>query len=98
MLALVDVNYRFTYIYVEVGEEGWLGDGDQWQSSKLKAAIAKNKLHLPPPSSLPGINIQLLCAIIGDDAFALDEHMLKPFNRQKMDRKQQIFTTTGLAE
>ena len=89
MLALVDANYRFTY--VEVRAEGWLGDGGQWQSSKLKAAIDKNKLHLPPPSSLPGTDIQLPYAIVGDDAFALDEHMLKPFNRQKMDRKQQIF-------
>ena len=89
MLALVDVNYRFTYVYV--GAEGWLGDGGQWQSSKLKAPIDKNKLHLPPPSVLPGMDIQLPYAIVGDDAFALDEHMLKPFNRQKMDRKQQIY-------
>ena len=89
MLALVDANYCFTY--VEVGAEGRMGDGGQWQGSKLKAAIEKNTLHLPPPSALPGTDIELPYAIVGDDAFALDEHMLKPFNRQKMDRTQQIF-------
>ena len=61
MLALVDTNYRFTC--VEVGAEGRLGDGGQWQSSNLKAAIDKNKLHLPPPSALPGTDIQLPYAI-----------------------------------
>ena len=93
MLALVDANYCFAY--VEVGAEGRMGDGGQWQGSKLKAAIEKNTLHLPPPSALPGTDIELPYAIVGDDAFALDEHMLKPFNRQKMDRTQQIFNSVA---
>ena len=89
MLALVDANYCFTY--VEVGAEGRLSDGGQWQKSKLKAAIAQKKLQLPPPSALPGTATELPFAIVGDDAFALDDHMSKPFNRQNMDHTQRIY-------
>ena len=89
MLALVDTSYCFTY--VEVGAEGQLGDGGQWQHRKLKLATDKDKLHLCPPFALPVTDIQLPYVIVADNAFALDEHMLKLCNRQKMDHKQQIF-------
>ena len=62
MMALIDANYCFTYL--EVGAEGRLGDGGHRQSSKLKLAIDKNKLHLPTPSPLPGKDIQLSYAIV----------------------------------
>ena len=54
--------------------------------TEQQAGVGDNKLHLPPPSALPGMDIKLPYAIVGDNAFALDVHMLKPFNRQKMDR------------
>ena len=47
LLALVDANYSF--IYVDVGNNGRVSNGGVSKNSSLERAIGKNMLNLPSP-------------------------------------------------
>ena len=49
--------------------------------TEQQAEVGDNKLHLPPPSALPGMDIKLPYAIVGDNAFALDNYRLSRARR-----------------
>ena len=50
-----------------------------WKESDFYQDICseENKLNLPPPKKLPGAKDRLPYYFVGDDAFALGEHMMK---------------------
>nr|CAI5837433.1 unnamed protein product [Callosobruchus analis] len=68
LLALVDANYSFTY--VDIGCKGRISDGGIFKNTALCANIREN-LNLPQPYPLPG-----------NDAFALDVNLMKPYPGQ----------------
>lgn len=77
LLALVDYDYCF--MFAEVGAKGRISDGGVFNSSVLSEKITNNTINLPPPSSLPGCNIELPYVFLGDGAFPLSNHLMKPF-------------------
>lgn len=48
-------------------------------------------LNVPPPEPLPGSNITLPYAFVGDEAFPLRNDVMKPFSFRNLDHEQQIF-------
>ena len=47
LLALVDANYKFIYVYI--GCNGRISDGGVFRNSSLSTAIDENILNTPPP-------------------------------------------------
>ncbi|XP_049823875.1 uncharacterized protein LOC126265673 [Aethina tumida] len=77
LMALVNANYEF--IYVDVGCQGRISDGGVYRFTTLYHKLHKNELNLPPDEPLTLWKIPLAYVFVGDDAFALSTHMLKPY-------------------
>jgi len=53
--------------------------------------LAKGNLLLPDPTLLPGTNIPFPFVFIGDEAFPLSIHMLRPYPRKRLTDDMRIF-------
>lgn len=77
LMALVNAQYNF--IYVNAGIQGRISDGGVFNGTNLYRLLENNNLNLPPPQSLPGRQQNCPYVIVGDDAFALSKHLMKPY-------------------
>lgn len=90
MLALVDANCKF--VAVDAGSYGKEGDSNIFRKSIIGKKIASNNFHIPGPKFLPRTNVSLPHFLIGDEAFPLSAHMMKPYSRRsQLDRQMEIF-------
>ncbi|XP_018567256.1 uncharacterized protein LOC108907903 [Anoplophora glabripennis] len=87
---MVDANCKF--VIIDVGWYGKEGDAGIYMKSKL-GELVKNGTIFPPPKTLPHSGILLPYVVVGDDAFSLSEHMMKPYSRAQMlvDEKKRTF-------
>lgn len=76
LLAMVDANYKF--LLVDIGSYGKEGDAGIFNKSEMGKLIT-NGSFFPPPRSLPDSDVVLPHVILGDEAFRLDEHVMKPY-------------------
>ena len=81
MLAVVDADCKF--IAIDVGSYGREGDAGIYLKSKLGQNIRTNTFNIPPPKSLPGTDNIVPHVIVGDEAFALHENLMKPYPRRQ---------------
>lgn len=90
LLAMVDANCKF--VVIDVGSYGKEGDAGIFKKSKM-GLLVKNKTIFPPPKNLPHSNILLPHVIVGDEAFSLSEHMMKPYSKAQMlqDSNKRVF-------
>ncbi len=89
LMAVADANYKL--IYANVGIQGRLSDGGIFGHSDLRAAMDRGLLNVPPPELLPGSNLTLPYAFVGDEAFPLRSDVMKPFSFRNLDHEQRIF-------
>lgn len=91
LLALVDANYRF--IVVDVGAYGRNSDGGIFANSALGKAILNGEFKFPPNKCLAGTNDSLPHVIVGDEAFPLNKHVMRPYpgSQIKDDESKKIF-------
>lgn len=89
LLALVDANYKFTY--VNIGMNGRVSDGGVYRESDLFKSIEKNSLNFPEDRPLPGRQKSVPFVIAADAAFPLSTHILKPYPFRQMTIQQRIF-------
>lgn len=76
LFALVDHDYRFTYI--DVGSNGSVSDSTVFQRSTLLQSLERGIL---PKGGV----------IVGDDAFALKEYLMKPFSGSMLTYDEKVF-------
>ena len=86
LLALVDADYRFPSI--DLGANGRCGDAGIFAECTLKIAMDKKLLSFPDQEVLPDTSKICNYNIIGDDAFSLQNDLMKPFPH-KSDQKAQ---------
>ena len=102
LMALVDANYKF--IYVDVSCQGRLSDGGVFKNTSFYKLLINGKLNLPEPRQLPiisGHNDSFLnhaeerpmlpYIYVGDDAFSLSIHCMKPYAQQGLSNSKRIF-------
>lgn len=90
LLAVVDAHTRFKYI--NVGSNGRTSDHVIYKSSDLYEALVKGELHFPSARQLGSDPMKVPYFFIGDDIFALDKHLMKPYNRNSnLTVVQEIF-------
>lgn len=78
LLALVDSNCNF--IFADIGCQGRISDGGVLRNCLLWEKICRNELNLPTPRPLPNSNQHNVPYVfLGDGAFALSEHVMKPY-------------------
>ena len=74
--------YRFTYI--SVGSQGSESDGGIFANSDLAALLRRHQEAgdvLPPPKALPNTDEELPHFLVGDEAFPLQRHLMRPYAR-----------------
>ena len=91
LMAIANGNYEF--LFVEVGAEGHHSDGGVWQTSNFKTHLVApgNPLRIPPPRPLPGSRDPMPYVLVGDDAFAMDPNLLKPYKGRDLPPDEAIF-------
>lgn len=78
LMALVDANYLFSY--VDIGCQGRISDGGVFRNTSLFKKLEQNELHIPIDEPLPPETDKIPYVFVGDDAFALGKHMMKPYS------------------
>ncbi|XP_068129597.1 putative nuclease HARBI1 [Hyperolius riggenbachi] len=86
LLAVVNAQYEF--LYVDIGKNGRVSDGRVIDQSSFYHKLRQNQLNLPSNSeTFRGLNF----AFVADDAFALHEHVLKPYPIKNLSFEKKIF-------
>ena len=85
ILVLCDANYKA--IWAHVGSPGSESDCGIYNDSPMFQGIQDETIKLPPPEPLPNDNEDTPYFLIGDNAFPLRQHMLKPY----LDNEQLVF-------
>ncbi|GFU02559.1 DDE Tnp4 domain-containing protein [Trichonephila clavipes] len=68
---------------VDVGSYGREGDAGIYLKSEIGRRIKNNTFNVPPPKALPGTDTVIPHVIVGDEAFALHQNLMKPYPRQQ---------------
>ncbi|XP_055919373.1 putative nuclease HARBI1 [Eupeodes corollae] len=88
LLAMCDATYKFTYI--DIGCNGRINDAGVLNRGDLRGIIDQAHQYFPPDKVI-GNNKKLPYVIIGDDAFALEKHVLKPYPYNSKEESKKIF-------
>ena len=80
-MALVDCNYRFTY--VDIGGYGSNSDSNVFRSLVFGNKLLNGKLDIPPPKPLPNFPTGGIVphVIVADEAFPLTHNIMRPYPR-----------------
>ncbi|GBM37522.1 hypothetical protein AVEN_4195-1 [Araneus ventricosus] len=89
LLALVDANYNF--LFVDIGCQRRISDGGVFKHTKLHTLLNSKQLGLPLIASLQNSNFLAPYVIVADDAFALNENIMKPCCHQSNQVQKRIF-------
>lgn len=81
LLAVVDADCKF--IAIDFGSYGREGDAGIYLKSKIGQNIRNQTFNIPESKALPGTNDVIPHVLVGDEAFALHENLMKPYPRQQ---------------
>jgi hypothetical protein len=90
LMAVADSNYRF--VYVNIGSYGKDCDSTIFKRSALWKSIVTGALDLPEQRSLPGTEGPAVpFVLVGDEAFGLHNHLLRPFGGPQLSDQKKFF-------
>ncbi len=89
LLAIADSNYCF--IYVDVGSYGKDSDSTNFQNSTFSRALMRGTLNIPNSEPISNATPALPYVIVGDEAFGLSKHLLRPYSGTHLSSKKRIF-------
>lgn len=89
LFAVVNANYEF--MYIQTGTNGSVHDGAILNSTAFYQKLIADDLNLPPQSPLPRTDITVPYVFLGDSAFALNRHFMKPFPLKNINKEKRIF-------
>jgi len=91
LMAMADADYSF--ISVEVGAYGSSSDSDVFQNSTFGKLLESNKLNIPDPRVLPSDaeGLSMTFVVVGDEAVALSQHVLRPYPSKKLTFLKRIY-------
>ncbi|XP_068992408.1 uncharacterized protein [Neodiprion pinetum] len=88
LMAVCDHNYKFTL--VDIGSAGKNSDGGIFAISDLNPE--NRQLNIPEGASkLSGSDIQMPYFFIGDEAFPIGQHLMRPFTGNYLGERKNIF-------
>ena len=91
LMAVADADYCF--ISVEVGAYSSSRDSNVFKNSTFGKLMQSNKLTIPDPRVLPSDaeGLSMPFVLVGDEAFALSEHVLRPYPNKTLTRLKRIY-------
>uniref|UniRef100_A0A8C5LZE5 DDE Tnp4 domain-containing protein n=1 Tax=Leptobrachium leishanense TaxID=445787 RepID=A0A8C5LZE5_9ANUR len=89
LLAVADANYHFAYM--DVGSYSKDSDSTLFLNSTLWDQIQSRTLNIPRLTPLPGSDMTVPYAFVGDEAFGLSTHLLRPYSGTHPTVKKRIF-------
>nr|CAI5836615.1 unnamed protein product [Callosobruchus analis] len=89
LLGIADSNYNF--VYVDIGSFGKDSDATIFQNSSLWKKLENKCLNIPKPTLVPGIEHPLPFAFVGDEAFGLTPHLLRPYSGKQLASNKRVF-------
>ncbi|RVE49444.1 hypothetical protein evm_005875 [Chilo suppressalis] len=90
LLAVCDANYCF--IAVNIGAYGKNNDSTIFQDSVFYKKLVEKTLDIPDPKPISQTDITPLPhVIVGDEAFSLSEHIMRPYCGKSLTTKKRIF-------
>ena len=89
LLALVDTEYKFLYVYF--GCNGRVADGGVFKNSTLFAALENNSLNVPSLKPIIEMHKPLSYMIVSDDAFPLTGYIQKSYSQVGLTKEKRIF-------
>lgn len=90
MLAIADADYCFTAI--DVGSYGANTDSNILKNSALGVKLRAGNLNIPQAQTLPyeETGKPMPFVIVGDEAFAQSEHIMRPYSKRNLSMKQRV--------
>lgn len=89
LMAIANANYEF--ILVDFGTNGRISDGGVLMNTKFYEKLQNKTLRLPIEEKLCHSDKVLPYVFVGDDAFPLGVHLLKPFPQSNLTDEKRIF-------
>ena len=89
VMAICNARYQFTV--VDIVDSGRESDSSVYANSNLGYAIENKQLKLPGEKKLRNSQRILPHVFVGDDAFGLKPHMMKPYPSQNLPIDQRVF-------
>ncbi len=75
-----------------MGTNGRMSDAGVWDRCDLNQQIKAGQVEIPPQCTLPNSSRTAPFVIVGDDAFPLSEHLMKPFPHRCQNSQERIFS------
>lgn len=87
LMAICDANYCFRVI--DVGSYGKESDGNIFKNSTFGKKLYSGRVNFPSQKNLPGDKegVPQPFVLVGDEAFALNKHLLRPFPGRNLNNK-----------
>jgi len=89
VMAIADLDYRFTY--VDIGSYGKDCDSSVFQETSVFEQLIRSKLHIQPSGPLFLNTENFPFVFVGDEAFSLSENLILPYAGHNLSEKQKIF-------
>ena len=89
LMAVCDAHYRF--LIVDVGDSGWHSDGGVLAQSAFGQSLESGTLSLPSSREFPGTATRAPHVFVGDEAFPLRTHMLRPYPGRNLPDAKAVF-------
>jgi len=90
LMAVADADYRF--VYANIGAYGKDCDSNVFQKCQLWRSIVNGTMDIPEEKCLPGSQDKKIpYYLVGDEAFGLHKHLLKPYGGHSLTIKKRIF-------
>ena len=89
LMSVCDAHYKFTM--VDIGDSGRNSDGGVFGNSRMGDALAKKQLHIPEAEALPGTSTKYPYVLVGDEAFQLQQNLMKPYPREVLGIRERVF-------
>ncbi|XP_068117002.1 uncharacterized protein [Hyperolius riggenbachi] len=90
LLAVADADYKF--VYVDVGSYGGSSDSGIFRRSRLHGLLNEDRLDIPGDKPWPGrTSPSYPYVFVGDEAFALSHHVMRPYGMRGLGRQQRVF-------
>lgn len=88
MVLMAIVNSKYEFIYVDIGKNGRISDGGILLHTDFYKCLIEDSLKLPERSEcVEKFNF----IFVGDEAFALHQHILKPFSQKNLTYERRIY-------
>lgn len=90
LLAIVDADYNF--LFVDIGAYGKDCDSAILQNTEFWRRLINCELHIPEARPLALENsLKVPYVFVADNAFPMNEHILKDFSNHNLSVKQRVF-------